>query len=120
MLVNISWFLLAFVIHGAPAILLFRPHMISTLYGVSADGDLGLLLIHRAALFLAIVAIALYALIDHSARRPATIVLSISMISFLVLYWQAGMPDGPLRNIAIADLIGLAPLSVVLWDAWRS
>ena len=120
MLANISWFVLAFVIHGAPAILLFRPQMTSTLYGVSADGDLGLLLIHRGALFLAIVAVALYALVDQSARKPATIVLSISMISFLVLYWQAGMPEGPLRNVAIVDLIGLAPLAVVIRDAWRS
>ena len=49
MLANISWFVLAFVIHGAPAILLFRPQMTSTLYGVSADGDLGLLALKPTA-----------------------------------------------------------------------
>ena len=119
MLAKISWALLALAVHGAPALLFLRPQMTETLYGVSAKGDLGFLLVHRGALFLGIVALSLYALVERSARRPASIVLSISMIGFLVLYLQASAPAGPLRKVALVDLAGLVPLAIVLWDAWR-
>jgi len=45
--------------------------------------------------------------------------VTLSVVGFLVVYVRAGMPGGALRTIARADLLGLAPLAVVLLDAWR-
>jgi hypothetical protein len=47
------------------------------------------------------------------------VVVAISVISFLWLYLRAGMPSGPLKTIALVDLVGLAPLFFVIWSAWR-
>jgi hypothetical protein len=47
------------------------------------------------------------------------VVVAISVVSFLWLYFRAGMPSGPLKTIALVDLVGLAPLLLVVWSAWR-
>ena len=119
MLIKFCWFALAILVHGAPSLVFFRPDMIGALYGVSSEGDLATLLVHRSAMFFGILAVSLFALFDHRARRAASLIVAISMLSFLYLYLGAGAPEGPLRKIAIVDAIGLAPLAVVIWDAWR-
>lgn len=48
----------------------------------------------------------------------AVLVVGISMVSFLLLYWQAGSP-APLRKIAQVDLLGLPVLAGVAWLAFR-
>ncbi|NRA29756.1 MAG: phosphopantetheine adenylyltransferase [Parvularculaceae bacterium] len=118
LIIKASWALLA-LIHLSPAVAFFMPPMLDKLYGVDPAGDLGTLLTHRAALFLAIVVGAIFALFDPAARRLASVVVAISMVSFLVLYARAGLPTGPLRTIAVADLVGLLPLVVVGVAAWR-
>lgn len=118
MLVELSWLAIALLVHLAPAMLFFRPGLTKKLYGISADDSTGLLLIHRGALFLGIVVVSLFAAFDVDARPAASIVVTISMIGFLFVYMKAGLPKGPLRKIAIVDLIGLLPLAIVLWDAW--
>jgi hypothetical protein len=115
---KIAWALLALA-HAPPALAFFRPSLIERLYGTSPDGELGLLLTHRAALFLAVAAAAVYALLVPDARRLASIMLAISMISFLYLYWRAGMPAGSLRTNALVDLAAIPPLLVAAWLAWR-
>jgi hypothetical protein len=114
-----AWVALALV-HAAPAAALFVPGLIRRLYQVEPKGDLGVLLTHRGALFFAIFAACMLGAFDPLARRALTIVVSISMVSFLWIYAQAGMPAGALRTIAQVDLIGLAPLAFVLFAAWRS
>lgn len=116
---RLAWFGLA-AIHLIPALALFRPAMIGRLYGIDPSGPLGLLLTHRAALFAAVLAVTIYAAIDPGARRAAALVTGISMIAFLVLYARAGMPAGPLRQIAIADLIGIPLLLWVTFRAFRA
>lgn len=116
---RLAWLGLA-LIHLTPALALFQPAMIGRLYGVDASGLLGLLLTHRSALFAAIFVVTVFAAIDPSARRAAALVAGISMIAFLVLYAKAGMPPGPLRPIAIADLIGIPLLLWVTFDAFRA
>ena len=113
-----AWLLMALV-HIMPAAVLVRPRLIGTLYGVPAEGDLGVLLMHRGSLFLAIVVVCLYAAWQPEARRAASLVVGISVCSFLVIYGAAGAPAGSLRLIAIADLFALAPLGLVSWQAWR-
>ncbi len=117
-LVRVSWLALA-ALHVAPSLPLFVPSMVKRLYGVDPQGVLGSLLVHRAALFVIAVVAALMALADPAARKLATLVLAISMVSFLVIYWRAGLPEGPLRTIAGADALGLVPLAIVAYAAWR-
>jgi hypothetical protein len=116
MLQPVSWGVLA-AIHLLPALALFRPALIRTLYGVDRANPLFLLLHHRAALFLVVMVIAIWAAFDPGSRRLASVTVGLSMVSFLILYWQAGLPTG-LRSIAIADLVGLPFLAFVVWKAW--
>jgi hypothetical protein len=119
MILIVAWILLALV-HVMPAAVLARPGLITSLYGVEAAGDLGVLLIHRGSLFLAIVLVCLYAAWEPGARRAASLVVAISVVSFLAIYVSAGAPSGSLRLIALADFIALAPLGLVAWQAWRN
>ena len=116
-LTKLCWILLA-LLHLAPSLALFRPGMVERLYGVPASGDLGVLLTHRAALFLAVLVACVFAAAAPEARRLASIVCAISMIGFLVVYVSAGAEAGPLRRIAVADAVGLLPLAFVAWRAW--
>lgn len=117
-LVRVAWLLLALV-HVMPAAILFVPDLVVRLYGVDPTGPAGLLIIHRGALFLAIVAAALCAMIDPAARRVSSLAVGISIVGFLVIYARAGLPDGPLRLIAMVDAIALLPLALVSHLAWR-
>jgi hypothetical protein len=118
LLVQLSWALLA-LIHAIPALALFRPAMISGLYGIAAGNPAFLLLHHRAALFLGIFLLCVWSVFDHGARPVATVVTAVSMLSFLWLFWQAGNPAA-LRTVAIADLAGLPALALVAWAAFRT
>lgn len=118
MLQVISWIVLA-LIHAMPALALFQPEVLTRLYGIEPSSPHFLLMHHRAALFFAIFAICLWAIFDPGARRVAVIAVAISMISFLALYWMAGMPD-TLRQIAIADSIGIPFLAFLAWRVFVS
>jgi hypothetical protein len=76
-----------------------------------------MLLQHRAALFLAVLAACAVAAFHVPSHKLATLVVAISMLTFLWLYLHGGSPER-LRTIFIADLVGLAPLALVAWDAW--
>lgn len=107
------------LVHVAQAAVLLRPSLAQQFYDVSPTGEAGVLIIHRGALFLAIVALAVWAAFDDGARRAAGLAVAISVIGFLVVYWRAGMPTGALRTIAIADMIATVPLAFVVFAAWR-
>lgn len=115
----IAWLALA-AVHVAPAAVLVAPDLTRTLYGVAPDGPAGLLIVHRGALFLAVLAAALFAAFSPDARRAASIVVGISVIGFLLVYARAGMPAGSLRTIAVVDAIALVPLAFVGYRAWRT
>ncbi|MEO1252758.1 MAG: hypothetical protein AAFW81_10475 [Pseudomonadota bacterium] len=117
LIVRICWLLVALV-HSPPAAVLFAPQLVEQLYGVSAVGETGVLIVHRGALFLAILTAALFATFDIHSRRLASIVAAVSMIGFLFVYLRAGSPAGPLRTIALMDAIALLPLTFAGWRAW--
>ena len=117
MITKAAWGLLALV-HVLPALVLFRPGMVRTLYGVEPGGDVGVLIVHRGALFLAVVVASLWALADPGVRRAMGVVVGISVVGFLWVYVRAGMPSGALRTIAVADGVALVPLVWVVWRAW--
>ena len=112
------WLILA-AIHAMPALALFRPATLTTLYGVGVDNPLFLLMQHRAALFLAVFAACVWAAFLPEGRRLAVVVAAISMVSFLALYWLAGSPV-PLKRIAVVDLAGLPVLAAAGWMAFRA
>ena len=116
---RLSWIALA-LIHATPAAVVFSPALVTKLYGVESTGDIGVLLTHRGGLFLAVVAASLIAAVHAPSRLAALVVTAISMGSFLFLYAQAGLPDGALRKIAVADAIGLLPLALVAWGVWTT
>jgi hypothetical protein len=117
MMQPIAWFVLA-AIHLTPALALFRPSLIKKLYRVDPTSPVFLLFQHRAALFLVIVVICIWAAFDPCSRRIATVAVAISMISFVLLWFLAGQP-ATLRTIAITDLIGLPFLAFTAWTAFR-
>jgi len=114
---KLSWLALA-LIHLAPALVLFFPEMTLKLYGVSPKGEAGVLLVHRGGLFLAIFAAALLAAFFTGMRHLASLIVAISVISFLIIYVRVGLPKNSLRKIAVVDLIALIPLSWVIWQSW--
>jgi len=116
-LIKFAWASLA-LIHLTPALAFFAPGLVQKLYGLPPQGDLGVLLIHRGVLFLAVCVAAIYAMFSVDARRLAALVLCISMIGLLIVYIRAGLPGGALRKIAVIDFIGLLPLIFVTWRAW--
>ena len=118
-LVFACWLALA-AIHASPAAVLLKPALTETLYGVAPTGSSGVLLIHRGALFLAVMVVALFAAFSPEARKAATLLVGISVIGFLFVYGMAGAPSGPLRTIAIVDAMALLPLAIVSWRAWRA
>ena len=117
-LVTICWLALA-AIHASPAAVLVMTGLTETLYGVPATGATGVVVIHRGALFLAIVVVASFAAFAPEARKAATLLVAISVIGFLLVYLGAGAPEGPLRTIALVDALALLPLALVAYDAWR-
>ena len=116
MLDRLLWSLLA-LLHLPPALALARPAMLERLYGAADDPTMLTLLQHRAALFVAILAICLWAAADPGVRRLASVVCAISMLSFLALYALAGSPPA-LRTIALADLLFLPVLAFAAWRAF--
>lgn len=117
MIDRICWIILA-LIHAMPALAVVRPALISRLYGVDPGADVFTLLHHRAALFLAVVVICVWAALRPEVRQLASVVVGISMVSFVLIWWLSGMPPA-LRTIAIADLIGLPVLLYAAWQAFR-
>lgn len=113
-----AWVALA-LIHLTPAVPVVRPALLRALYGVEATSDLGVLLRHRAALFLAVVVLCLVALLDAPSRRAASVAVGLSVVSFLGLFLVARAPEA-LRTIAVVDAVALLPLAVVLLAAWSA
>lgn len=116
--IKAAWAMLA-LIHLQPALVALRPGLAKRLYGLAPDGVLGVLIQHRGWLFLAVLAACLHAFLDPGARKAASLFVAISVIGFLTVYLRAGAPTGALRTIALVDAVGLLPLAVVLFMAWR-
>jgi hypothetical protein len=118
LIVKLAWLVLA-LIHLMPSMVLFRPAMIQSLYGIEPGGPIALLLVHRGALFLAVLAACIIALFHAPSRPLAATLAAISMLSFLWLYAKAGMPLGGLRKIALVDAIGLPFLAIVVFTSLK-
>jgi hypothetical protein len=75
-----AWGLLALA-HLSPAAVAILPSLVERLYGVSPTGDLGVLIAHRGALFLAIFAACVLAVFDPPARRALGIICATNSLA---------------------------------------
>lgn len=116
MLVTLAWLTLMLV-HTPPALATFSAKLRQRMYGVEAGGPLGVILVHRGVLFLAVAAVCVFGAFAPSARVAAALVVTISLIGFLAAYLVGGSPKR-LRTIALIDTIALAPLALALIDVW--
>lgn len=110
-LTALGWSLLA-ALHFVPALALLRPALIERLYGVAPGSTAFLLLQHRAALFVAVVAACVWAAVRPEVRGVVAAVTAVSMVGFVGLWLGAGAPAA-LRPIALADLAGLPVLGAL-------
>jgi hypothetical protein len=114
------WTVLAFlalaVVHLLPIAPIFAPEALTRLYGVSpADTALLVLLRHRAVLLALVGLLCLWAAAAETVRPAALAAAALNLASFLAFMALYGNPAGPLRTVALVDLIALAPLAVAAW-----
>jgi hypothetical protein len=115
---NIGWVLIA-LIHATPAMALFQPALLTKLYGIKSGSGLFTFMQHRAALFLVIVVMCIWAIFSPEVRPLSVICVGISMGSFVAIWAISGAPAA-LRTIAIYDIIGLGILLFVGWQAFSA
>lgn len=118
MLQPFLWLVIA-AVHALPGLAFFAPALLTTLYGLSPTDPAYLLVQHRAALFMCVVIVCLWATIDPGVRRLAVAVAAVSMVSFLTLFWLSGMPSS-LRTIATVDLAALPMLMAAGYLAYKA
>lgn len=104
------------LVHFLPALSVFAPSRMASLYGI-APGDTALttLLHHRALMFSILFAGFIIAAFTPAWRWPVLIIGIISMAGFIVIAALHGELSGGLRKIVIADVVGLifAALAVI-------
>jgi hypothetical protein len=115
MWITLAWLALMLV-HTPPALATFSPRLRKRMYGVDEVGALGVILVHRGVLFLAVAAVCAFAAFEPAARISAALVTSVSLLGFLIAYATAGSPQR-LRRIALVDAMALIPLALVVYDA---
>jgi len=104
------------VIHLLPIAPVFAPDTLTRLYGVAPDDATQLLLLRHRALLLALVgALCVWAVWAPAIRPAALVAAGLNIAGFLAFYALYGAPSGPLRTIALADLVAIPPLAVAAW-----
>jgi hypothetical protein len=116
--VNIGWVLIA-LIHATPALALFRPTLLTKLYGIKTASGLFTFMHHRAALFLVIVVMCIWAMFRPEVRPLSVVCTGISMGTFIAIWAMSGAPTA-LRTIAIYDMVGLVILLFIGWQAFAA
>lgn len=118
MIERVCWFTLM-LLHVPPALALACPAQLIAMYGVDPASGTFALMQHRAALFLVVVVICGWATLRPEVRSLASVTVGISMISFLTIWWAAGMP-AQFKTIAVADLVGVPVLLLAAWLAFSA
>ena len=107
--------LIAGVINLYPVVGVISVDQLEKLYGVSLDnGDLIILMRHRAILFGLLGTFIIYSAFRSSVQTHACIAGLVSMISFIVLAYASGQFGEALNKAVVADVIGSFLLLAVL------
>lgn len=103
------------VLNLIPALAVVRPSMLERLYAVRADTpELRIVLRHRAVLLGWVGAALIAAAIERAWLWPAVIFAVVSKVVFLAVYAHEGRPTGPLRRVALADVVALVGVMLVI------
>jgi uncharacterized membrane protein (UPF0182 family) len=104
---------LAGVINFIPSSLAFLPKKINASYGINVtDGNLELLLRHRAVLFGIVGGLMLFSAISKRYYDLSVIVGLVSMLSFIVLYYSIGTINEELKKVMLFDVAAIVILMI--------
>jgi hypothetical protein len=104
---------LAGVINFIPSSLAFLPKKINASYGINVtDGNLELLLRHRAVLFGIIGGLMIFSAISKRYYDLSVIIGSISMVSFVILYYSIGTINDELKKVMLFDVAAIVVLAI--------
>ena len=107
--------LIAGAINLYPVVGVISVDQLEKLYGLSFEnGDLVILMRHRAILFGLLGAFIIYSAFRSSVQTMACIAGLVSMISFIVLAYASGEFGEMLNKVIIADVVGSLALVAVL------
>ena len=106
---------LAGLINFLPLAGILGASQLQTAYALDfSEPNLQILMRHRALLFGLLGGFMLYAAYAPMYRPAAYVMGLISMLGFLLLYWQVGEANAALKKIAWADVLGLVALSAAM------
>ena len=104
---------LAGVINFIPSSLAFLPKKINASYGINVtDGNLELLLRHRAVLLGIIGGLMIFSAISKRYYDLSVIIGSISMVSFVILYHNIGTINDELKKVMLFDVAAIVILAI--------
>ena len=107
------------VIHLLPVAPTVFPASLTRLYGIAPGDDALLVLLrHRAVLLALIGLLCLWAAWSAPVRPTAVLAAAVNIAAFLGFYALYGNPSGPLRTIALFDLIAIPPLAFAAWKSF--
>lgn len=103
------------LVNIAPVAGLLGPESLERLYGFTGlEGDLLILMRHRALLFGIIGAFILCAAFKRSFQPVAMLMAAVSMLGYMLLVWLADEPGAKLYRVAVIDLIAGVPLLIAM------
>jgi len=109
-------FVLAGLVNLYPLVGVLGAGNLQSLYGVAIEnGDLVMLMRHRAVLFGLLGALLLFAAFRPAWRRVALIAGLTSMITFLILAMPLGERSTPLKQVFWVDLVAILVLAAGAW-----
>ena len=104
------------LINGIPVIGIWSASVLESLYAVGRlDGDLLILMRHRALLFGILGAWIVTAAFRPALRPAAMLAAAISMAGFVVLALIQGSFGEKIQGVVWADLVGLAVLGIAFF-----
>jgi len=107
--------LIAGVINLYPVVGVISVDQLEKLYGVPIDnGDLIILMKHRAILFGLLGTFIIYSAFRSSVQTLACVAGLVSMISFVALAYASGQFGEILNRVIVADIVGSLALIAVL------
>ena len=103
--------LLVGVIHFLPIAGLFGVERLSSLYAVEiVDGNLEILMRHRAALFGILGGFIIYAAFRPNLQPIAFVAAFLSIATFFYLAWSVGEYNDAIRRVILADIAATVAL----------
>lgn len=112
--VTVALLILVGLLNAVPVIGVVSADVLAGLYGIPApDGDLLILMRHRALLFGIVGGFILASVLRPHLRPAAVIAGMVSMLGFVMLALSADDFGAKVHNIVIADIVGSVALAVV-------